>query len=197
MASTEPRSLRAEILERTHILKDILDHVDDFAEEFNKVDYSALKDDILKPVLAETFDPETQIRGFLRTFKHTSAYKSAFSKIANQDLKAQIDAFVEGKHVKDVVKGHDLHLTAHKSPPVEHHFSLLRQLKKLVLCCSDVKDAVEDVDHPQHKHVKKLPILYENSSGTQVVEVGFYCRSVVITLTRSSVTAKSHSKTGV
>lgn len=68
--------LRAKILERTHILKEILNHVDDYSTTFDKIDYSALKDDVLKPVIAETFSPEAQIRGFLCTFRYTSAYKT-------------------------------------------------------------------------------------------------------------------------
>lgn len=175
MSSVSSRSVHTDTLERTHILKEILEHVEEYAKEFNKVDYSALKDQILKPVLAETFDPETQIRGFLNTFKHTSVYKSAFSKIPNEALKEQVNDFVQGKPADKVVEGHDLHLTAHKSPPVEHHFSLLTQLKKWLLCGGDVKEAVEDAQHPKHKHVKGLPILYENSSESQVVEVCCGC----------------------
>jgi hypothetical protein len=171
MASAKPGSIHTETLERTHILKEILEHVEEYAKEFDKVDYGALKDEILKPVIAETFDPETQIRGFLHTFKHTSAFKAALSKIPNQVLKEQIDDFIDSKPVEEVVKGHDLHLTAHKSPPVEHHFSLLGQLKKWLLCGADVKAAVEDALHPKHKHVKDLPIVYETPSGSQVVEV--------------------------
>lgn len=69
--------LHREHLERTSILKEILDHVDEYASEYNKIDYAPLKDEVLKPVLADDFEPETQIRGFLRTFQHTLAYKLA------------------------------------------------------------------------------------------------------------------------
>lgn len=175
MSSVSSSSVHPDTLERTHILKEILEHVEEYAKKFDKVDYSALRDQILKPVLEETFDPEIQIRGFLNTFKHTSAYKDAFSNIPD-DLKEQVNDFVHGKPADKVVEGHDLHLTAHKSPPVEHHFSLLTQLKKWLLCGSDIKEAVEDARHPKHKHVKGLPILYENSTGSQVVEV--CCRPV-------------------
>lgn len=67
--------LRRDHLERTFILKEILDHIDEYATENTGVDCLPLKDEVLKPVLADDFDPETQIRGFLRTFQHTSAYK--------------------------------------------------------------------------------------------------------------------------
>jgi len=67
-------NLEKDILERTHILKEILVKVDTYAKEYNLIDYSALKDEVLRPVLKEHFDPEAQIRGFLRTFRHTVAY---------------------------------------------------------------------------------------------------------------------------
>jgi len=171
MGSIERHSLRAEILERTHILEEILDQVDGFASEFDKVDYSALKNEVLKPVIAEHFDPETQIRGFLKTFRHTLVYKAAFSRIASSELQEQINNFIDGKQAKEVVKGKDFHLTSHRSPPVVHHFSLLQELKKLLLGGQELKTAVHDILHPKHKHVKDLPVLYEDTSESQVVEV--------------------------
>jgi hypothetical protein len=164
-------SLDSEVLERTHILKQILNHVDEYAEKYDKIDYLALKEEVLRPVLAETFDPETQIRGFLKTFKHTLVYKAAFSNIESQQLRDQIDDFINGKPSKDVVGGKDFHVGSHKSPPVHHHFSLLSELKKLVLGAIELKEAVEDVFHPKHKHVRDLPVVFEDASDTKVVEV--------------------------
>jgi hypothetical protein len=171
MGSVSQSSLRSELLERTHILKEILSHVDDYSREYDKIDYSSLKNEVLKPVLAETFDPETQIRGFLKTFRHTLVYKAAFSKIDNQELKDRINAFIDGKGAKDVVGADGFHVASHASPPVHHHFSLLSELKKLVLSAIELKEAVKDVLHPQHKHVKDLPVVFEDLSDTRVVEV--------------------------
>lgn len=175
MGSISPTSLRGEVLERTHILEEILDHVDEYAREFDKIDYDALKDQVLKPVIAETFDPETQIRGFLRTFRHTPVYKLAFSKIESEELKQQIDDFIHGKRADDVIGGKGFHLASHKSPPVRHHFSLLEELKKLVISGLELKAAVKDIFHPKHKHVKDLPVVYEDASSTKVVEVRVQC----------------------
>lgn len=172
MSSVPKPSLRTEHLERTHILQQILRDVDAYSSEFDKVDYDSLKQDVLKPVLAETFDPETQIRGFLKTFRHTPAYKSAFSQIESLELKDQIEKFIDGKGAKDVVGTDGFHLLAHKSPPVHHHFSLLAELKKLMLGVVGLNDAVKDVLHPKHKHVKDLPIVYEDAASSKVVEVG-------------------------
>jgi hypothetical protein len=171
MASISPKTLRGEVLERTHILEEILAHVDEYATQFDKVDYSALKDEILKPVIAENFNPEIQIRGFLRTFRHTLAYQAALSKISSPDLKTQIDQFVAGKRAKEVVGSKEFSPQSHPSPGVTHHFSLLTKLKELLLNIFELKAAIKDVLHPKHKHVKNLPILYEDARNTEIVEV--------------------------
>lgn len=171
MGSVSPASLHNEVLERTHILQEILDNVDDYASKFGEVDYTALKNEVLKPVIAETFNPETQIRGFLKTFRHTPVYRDAFSKIESQDLRDQIDAFIDGKGTKDVVGDKEFLIASHKSPPVRHHFSLLAELRKLVISAVELKAAIHDVFHPQHKHVKDLPVVFEDAKATKVVEV--------------------------
>jgi hypothetical protein len=198
MGSVSQSSLGSKLLERTHILKEILNHVDEYASEFDKIDYPALKEDVLKPVLAEAFDPETQIRGFLKTFRHTLIYKAAFASIESQQLRNQIDDFIDGKSVDDVVDGKEFHLASHKSPGVHHHFSLLAELKKLVLGAIELKEAVEDVFHPKHKHVKDLPVVFEDASATKVVEVTIFPIFLqLITDKIRSATARYRSKTGV
>jgi hypothetical protein len=157
-------------LERTHILKQILDHIDDYRKDFNLIDYSALKDEVLKPIIEETFNPETQIRGFLRAFQHTVAYGDSFQQIPSAELKAQIQSFVAGHSAKHVLGGKEFHLLSHKSPPVLHHFSLLKALKRFVLGPLELKAAIRDVLHPKHVHVKDLPVLFE-SADQNVVEV--------------------------
>ena len=189
-------SLHSHTLERTHILKEILNHVDEYSEKYDKVDYAALKDEVLKPVLAEEFDPETQIRGFLKTFRHTLVYKAAFSQISSQELKDQIDGFIEGKHAKEVVGSNEFHLPSHPSPAVRHHFSLLTELKKLVLSGLNLKAIVGDIFHPQHKHVKGLPILFEDAADTKVVEVSLFNIMLAYFPTYNSVIAKFLSRTG-
>ncbi|KAF2478349.1 uncharacterized protein BDR25DRAFT_330802 [Lindgomyces ingoldianus] len=170
MGSISQAFLSGNVLERDHILQEILEHVEEYSGEYDKVDYSALKNDVLKPVIAEEFNPETQIRGFLKAFQHTLVYKTAFAKIQSPELKDQISDFIEGKQAKEVVGDKEFHLVSHKSPPVVHHFSLLEELKKLVINGLEWKAAVKDVFHPKHKHVKSLPILYEDAADTKVVE---------------------------
>ena len=64
------------------------------------------------------------------------------------------------------------HLVSHRSPPVVHHFSLLNELKKLVIGEIELKTAVQDIFHPKHKHVKDLPIIYEGAGKKKIMEVG-------------------------
>lgn len=181
MGSISPISLASDRLERTHILNEILDDVEKrYAAEFDLVDYKPLKEEVLKPVLAETFNPETQIRGFLKTFRHTLAYKAAISNIESHQLKKQIDAFVDGHDAKDVIGNKGFHVGAHKSPPVHHHFSLLAELQKLAINVLELKEVVRDVFHPQHKHVKDLPVVFEGTSDNKVVEVSGSCTTVML-----------------
>ncbi|SMR44975.1 unnamed protein product [Zymoseptoria tritici ST99CH_1A5] len=173
MSSTARAPLASEHLERTHILQEILDHLDQYTKVFNLIDYTALKQDVLEPVLAETFDPETQIRGFLKTFRKTLAFGTALSDLQSEQLRKQIDAFVDGKAATDVIGTKGFDVNARKSPPVRHHFSLITELKKLVLCASDgseLKAAVKDALNSKNKHVKDLPIVFEDANERKFVE---------------------------
>lgn len=163
-------SLRGDVLERTHILKDILSHIDEYSREDDEIDYSALKKYVLQPVIAEEFDPETQIRGFLKTFRHTLSYNAAFSRIASKELRDQIEDFINGKHAKDAIGERGFHLLSHKSEPVQHHFSLITELKKLLIGGLELKAVVKDILHPRHQYIKDLPIIYEDVQNKQVVE---------------------------
>ncbi|KAF2711582.1 hypothetical protein K504DRAFT_532151 [Pleomassaria siparia CBS 279.74] len=171
MASHANSPLNGHVLERTHILEEILNHVSEYSQIYDKIDYDSLKEEVLKPVLAEAFDPQIQIRGFLKTFRYTVAYKEAFSKIESPELRSQIDEFVEGKQANDIVGDKEFHLVSHRSAPVVHHFSLLSELKELVLGGLELKAVIKDILHPQHRYVKDLPIVYGNEKDTEIVEV--------------------------
>ncbi|KAF2011948.1 hypothetical protein BU24DRAFT_443328 [Aaosphaeria arxii CBS 175.79] len=167
---SQSTTLPARSLERTHILKQILEHIEEFSDDSDEVDYAALKEEVLKPVIAERFDPEVQLRGFLRTFQHTITYRKAYSNIKSPELRGQIDAFVNGKHAKDVTSNLGFDLLLHKSPGVQHHFSLLEELKKLLVGGLELKAIVKDIFHPKHKYVKDLPVVYEGIKENSVVE---------------------------
>ncbi|RCI16379.1 hypothetical protein L249_2455 [Ophiocordyceps polyrhachis-furcata BCC 54312] len=160
-------------LERDAILKQILDHIGDFADRFDKIDYDALKKDVLVPVLEGHFDPEVQIRGFLKTFHHTVAFQKALSTIDDGQIRAQVENFVAGKSIKDVTDGGEFNLSALPSGPVKHHFSLLDTLKKIVLTGLDLRQEVHKLFQGEffHRHLSNLPIVYEDGSETKVMEV--------------------------
>jgi len=173
----------AERLQRDYILHDILENVDRYSKEYDKVDYEPLKNDVIKKVLDEDFDPEVQIRGFLKAFRHTPAYKAAFAKIESDQLKNQINSFIEGSSPEEIVGDKGFHPTKHPSPPTKHHFSLLSALKKLVSSGLEikefledgkahVKEFLEDGEHVSPKHyLKDVPVLYEDKADTKVMEV--------------------------
>ncbi|KAJ9668811.1 hypothetical protein H2201_001057 [Coniosporium apollinis] len=173
MGSVPGNAPTRENLERTHILHDILDNVDRYSDEYDKVDYDALKRDVLKPVLHDDFDPEVQIRGFLRAFRHTPAFRAAFENIRSPELQNQVQAFIRGSSAKEAVGKEGFRLSSHPSPGVKHHFSLIDELQNLVLGAIELKEAVEDVFHPKHAYVKALPLIYEDAASMKVMEV--YC----------------------
>lgn len=174
MAANGSPHVHGATLERDHILKEILDQIGDYAERFNTIDYDSFKDDVLKPILAENFNPETQIRGYLKAFQHTTAYKNAYSQIQSPELKQQIDAFLRGTSAKDIIGEKGFHVQAHRSPPVVHHFSLLEELKKLVVGKLKLRTFLQYIFSPKRKHVIKLPKLYEDAAGIKAVEVGIF-----------------------
>jgi hypothetical protein len=161
------------LLERNNILQQILEHVSDFQDQFPTVDYEALKRDVLLPVLQARFDPEVQIRGFLRTFEHTPAFQTAFQEIKSPELQSQILAFIAGGKSQEVVAQNGFRVLTHPSGPVKHHFSLLTELKKIVLKGLHLKDTIHDAFHADaiDSHLKNLPIVYEDDANKKVMEV--------------------------
>jgi hypothetical protein len=64
-------SLSGRVLEQTHIVEVILYHIDGLVPTFDTVNYDALKEGVLMPVVVESFNPKIQIHGFLKMFRHT------------------------------------------------------------------------------------------------------------------------------
>jgi len=173
MAPTLPLPPPATRLERTSILQEIFEHIEDFKDEFGLVDYNALKQEVLAPVLNDAFDPEVQIRGFLKAFRKTPAFEDAFNKVQNPKLRSQITAFIDGKSKKEVVADTGFEVASHPSGPVKHHFSLLESLKKLVISGLHLKEEIGDLFHRKtiDAHLKDLPIVYEDAAKKKPMEV--------------------------
>jgi len=90
-------------LDRTDIIQQMIAHVEDFKAEFPDVNYTALEQEVLEPVIQGKFDPEVQIRGLLRTFQNTDIFKNAFGQIQDPGLQAQINAFIQGSSAADAI----------------------------------------------------------------------------------------------
>lgn len=105
--STKADHHHPHILQRDHILRDILAHVDAYARPLSSpsFDTAPLKDDVLRPVLRGAFDPEVQLRGFLRALRHTPAFTEALADISNETLRERVRAFADGKSAREVLGG--------------------------------------------------------------------------------------------
>ncbi|TKA59685.1 hypothetical protein B0A49_11986, partial [Cryomyces minteri] len=162
--SNESTTTAPATLFRDGILRDILENVERYSQSFDKVNYKDLKEYVLRPVLEERFDPEVQIRGFVRALRPTPWYQEAFSKIGTQELKDQIDAFADGASPKDAIGKAGFQVSKHPSPGIKHHFSLITALRKLVV---DIHDDLRG--NGKTKRTKGLPIVYEDAKKAKVV----------------------------
>ncbi|KAL9108479.1 MAG: hypothetical protein Q9227_006694 [Pyrenula ochraceoflavens] len=159
-------------LERNHLLQAILDHIESFADKFNLIDYDSLRQDVLKPVLADAFDPEIQIRGFLKAIRHTDGFKKAFEEVESSQLRDQIESFVDGQSSEEVVAGRGFEVKSHPSPGAKHHFSLLDALKKLTVSGLGLKERVQRLfkEDDIEKHRKHVPIIFEDAAEKKIME---------------------------
>lgn len=89
-------------LARDAILQSMLDHVAEYGKKYPLVKIDILKDLVIKEVIdapknKSRFDPNVQLRGFLKTFEDTPAFKSQFD-ILDDATKGQIIAFKDEKN---------------------------------------------------------------------------------------------------
>ncbi|KAJ7203893.1 hypothetical protein GGX14DRAFT_648169 [Mycena pura] len=94
------------ILQRDHILQEILTHIDVLQKReprLKDIDTKPLKEEVLAPLLRNELDTEVQIRGFLRMLQYTAGFKESLEKIGRPDLKEQIASNKHGV----VGKGHE------------------------------------------------------------------------------------------
>ncbi|GME42994.1 putative FAD-binding type 2 protein [Neofusicoccum parvum] len=176
------QQLAALVLQRDHILHDILDHIDEYVAKDASVDTAPLKDEVVRPVLRNDFDPEVQIRGFLRTLRHTRAFRDSLGRIESPVLKEQIEAFLEGRSAGDVLKGKGFALPASKLHGVVGKkeagkekkggkASFVDVLKKLVFKLLDVKTLLKSCFGQEKVVERDLPRVYEDEAKTKVMEV--------------------------
>ncbi|KAJ6118506.1 hypothetical protein N7471_013126 [Penicillium samsonianum] len=164
MSSLRPNGPRPSELERNHILNDIVENIENrFARKYNLVDYGTLKKEVLIPVIEKEFNSEIQLRGFLRAFRNTSAFKNSFESIGDPTLKKQITAFIEGKPSDDAVRNHDFEVSGHPS--------LLSVFKNLFVCALQLKEAIKNIFPSRHRYVQDLPEFWEDEEQTMKVVV--------------------------
>lgn len=172
--------LPREELSRDYILREILERIDDFHHDFPNVDTGVLKKSVLEKVIDREFDPNVQIRGFLRAFRRTRIFKEAFDAL-DKPIQAQIKAFMDGQDPDTVVQ--PLGFTLPPSPQAKHHFSLLdfvrrsngkRRFSLLDFAKAIIAkaDQLKDFFRPDgDKKVKNLPLVYEDAAATKLMEV--------------------------
>lgn len=170
--------LSADTLQRDHILRQILDHIDD-AEYRDQVDTEPLKREVIKPILEKKFDHQVQIRGILRAMQHTQAYKSALQNVTQPELRNQIASFLEGKPAEEVV-GKDFklpcsHAIHHAGTTEKTQSSVLKRsffdvLKNLILKILNVKSFVTSCFRDEAKPHSR-PQIWEDEAKSRAMEV--------------------------
>lgn len=97
--SETPKVPEADALQRNAILKSMVENISSYEKDFPKVKVDVLKNEVLEKVLDAPktdndvdFDPEVQLRGFLRTFEDLPAYAEQF-KVLDPRTKQQISTF--------------------------------------------------------------------------------------------------------
>ncbi|KAK6984829.1 putative fad-binding type 2 protein [Favolaschia claudopus] len=175
-------------LERDSILNDILAHIDSYAHHDPAIDCEALKEHVLRPVLANTFDPEVQLRGFLRALRRTSSFAVALEGIQDGEVRAKVESFVDGKSVKEVLggKGFAMPKGGHRQVGANEQKRKENFGERLVNGIADavdevvfkVLDAKEEVESRLDVMKERLidgshahPEIYEDEAETKVMEV--------------------------
>ena len=99
------------MLERDAILRSMLHNISDYHKREPSVKVDVLKESVLQRVIDAPdpnkpdvkFDPEVQLRGFLRAFAETTAFSTKF-KLLDDVTQAQIRAFLDNKNWKKTVE---------------------------------------------------------------------------------------------
>jgi hypothetical protein len=158
------------ILQRDHILRDILANIDELQRNeprLKDIDTKPLKEEVLAPVLRNEVDTEIQIRGFLRALQYTPAFKESVDKIARPELKAQIRAFIDGKSATDVLGAKSFVLPASNKHGVvgkgKNHKSIV--------------EVLESIPAKLKAFGPHLPKIYEDNAQTKVMEVSSFSPS--------------------
>ena len=99
-------------LVRDTILRSMLQNISDYHKREPSVKVDVLKESVLQKVIdapdpnkpGVNFDPEVQLRGFLRAFAETAAFSTKI-KLLDDVTQTQIRAFLDNKDWKKTVEG--------------------------------------------------------------------------------------------
>ncbi len=111
MAKT-PEVPELNVLARDAILRSMLHNISEYHKREPSVKVDVLKECVLQKVIDApdpnkpdlNFDPEVQLRGFLRAFAETAAFSTKI-KLVDDVTQAQIRAFRDNKNWKKTVEG--------------------------------------------------------------------------------------------
>ena len=109
--AAKPRVPEARDLARDAILKSMLENLSGYNTKYPRVNIDVLKQAVLEKVVNAPnpqkpdveFDPEIQLRGFLRAFASTPAYSAKFN-VLDDKTKEQIRTFKDGDNWQETVK---------------------------------------------------------------------------------------------
>lgn len=155
-------------LNNHYILGEIIDHVGELSGEFPKVDLEELISQLTQ-VKSKNFNPEVQLRGFLKVFKKTRTYQDGYSKL-DGPTKSRLDAFIQGRSAADVT-GQEIPILQPR-PTANHRSKLLGIIRRLLgflqrlhIHKSGVKNLGKDLK------ATKAPLIYEDEERTKLIKV--------------------------
>ena len=202
-----PKVPETEALQRNAILKSMLANISSYEKDYPKVKVDVLKNDVLEKVLQAPrtdndvdFDPEVQLRGFLRTFEDLPAYAEQF-KVLDPRTKQQISTFKDNeKGWRDTEIWKDTSkkgfLLPEINPDVSHMLvtspttsslspfsnatnwfldAFVCIAKPIALCLAKLRldRAVTQLKWAQWTRYRGGPKIYEDDGNTKIVDVSF------------------------
>ena len=197
----------ADALQRNAILESMLNNISSYEKDFPKVKVDVLKDQVLEKVLDApkpdndvNFNPEVQLRGFLRTFEDLPAYAEQF-RVLDPRTKLQISTFKDNeKGWRDTEIWKDTSKRGFQLPDINPDVShvlvtspstsslsrwsnvtnwflgaFVRIAKPIALCFVKLRLdwAVAQLKWAQWTRYRGGPKIYADEGNTQIVDVSF------------------------
>lgn len=143
------------------ILGEIVDNIQDLADEHPNVDVGLLRK-VLSAVRKRESDPENTIREYLNAFIGTNSLQRTLAQL-DKDTQSKIQAFAKGKSAAKVTAAKGF--WPKPSLTSQHRFRFLDFFHRLV------HHHHHDADLASFKASPGLPLVYEDKAESQVMEV--------------------------